>query len=265
MNENKSLKVFEWNVKNLNKSPCKSYVADIILDNNDKQKPDIVVFTEYCKMANKDFEEKMSTKYKLITNEESRIMIAINKEINCVPGPARVIKQHSFLAKKIKLDDKIITLVGIRIEVVGRDCTEDEQERRKEQLVKIVDNLKNEKNVIVIGDFNNYKLHGDENDIKNYEKIYEKKDQKIYNLQIIKKLFAENNFEYINSTPNGDTYSFIHNANYKYDHVFVKGDLIIKSTEYDWDWKDNNKFDDSKGYHPDHALLKATVELCGKS
>lgn len=254
------LNLIEWNVKNMHDTPCNQCVADKLLEGSGE--PDVIFLSEYSYNANRNefVESKISEKYRIISKQNSGIMIAIKKEINCVPGPASTVEGQHFLAKKIIIDGKIIKLVGVRIQVDSGNASEEEQKNRKNQLKKIISALKKDKNVIIMGDFNNYRCLGDENDINNYIEIYEseKKVQKIYNLQSVKKLFFDNGYEYKKSTPEGDQYSYkLGNARYKYDHIFAKGDLFVESPEYDWEWEKS----ETKGYNPDHALLKATVEI----
>ena len=48
----------------------------------------------------------------------------------------------------------------------------------------------------MVGDFNNYKSYGNENEIENYAEYYKGKNQKKYNIQAIKKLYAEKGYDY---------------------------------------------------------------------
>ena len=269
------MKIIEWNVKNMNQTKCLSCLADEI--NGSGRKPDIVVLTEYNIDANKggNFEKEMQkngyilkSRGKSSGNGNADILIAVKESDDIsIVGDVCFGYKYNYLILKTKIRSEEVYIVGLRVRVHSGKYDKKEQEYRLKQLKNILGlpELNKAKRVIMVGDFNNYKSYGDENEIENYAEYYKGKNQKKYNIQAIKKLYDEKGYDYKNSAPeNENEYSYKLKTQYRYDHIFTKGFSVDKTT-YDWKWKDSvkdkKKRNKEKGYIPDHAILSADISL----
>lgn len=263
------MKVIEWNVHGLAKNRCPSYVADEIK----RQDADIAILLEYVESVNFDgkFEKNLrKAGYELFRQpkdkEGNAVFIAVKNEhfdyIDCRERRYLLSNRDvNFMAVKVKYGSYIITIIGCRI---VPSSTAEERLLQLESIFDYIDSLPREdrNTIIVAGDFNNYRIVGEENYIESFEQ-YNKMVSENYNLQRIKKKFKEAGFYVNNSTPKGNVfnvYSTMFNAcPYKYDHIFVKG-MNIDPPEYDWSYKEQNYVSDG-GRDPDHAILKTCIEL----
>lgn len=266
------MKVIEWNVHGLMNSRCPAYVANEI----NRLNSDVVILTEYVENINYNgkFETYMKTKYFLCRQpqliEGNGILIAIKKSdriridcrkriwrINDIPNTSSPDFLHTFM----EYNEQPISIIGMRVK------TYDNYINRRKQVETVIEYINNldevhKSRVIVMGDFNNSQILGDENKY-NEIKQYKGKDTENYNLQILKSDFKAAGFYVFNSTPKGNVYNkysqLISGFPYKQDHIFVKG-MNVSDTEYDWSYKEQNYIRDI-GRDPDHAILKANIEI----
>ena len=122
-----------------------------------------------------------------------------------------------------------------------------------------------DKNVIVLGDFNNGFVRSDIGDYKN-------KDNFCYNYRLIEILLG-NNFKMI--TPKNKYSWGLQYDGEKFQYGYVADDHLILSRhlnekvkiDYDWSFADENKNIYCKkipnGF-PDHAILRAKINLSSK-
>lgn len=165
----------EWNVKNMSGKACLSSVADEI----EKIDADIVILTEYNIDANKGFKiegYKLKHRNESSKKNETDILIAI-KECDDIKIYDEVFfdDKNNFLIAKVDIDFNgeymPVYIAGLRIRIKSGAIDEGEQKSRLKQLEEILDSIDScdisSKNVLLMGDFNNYKTRGSINNIKN--------------------------------------------------------------------------------------------------
>mgnify|MGYP000950733956 CR=1 FL=1 len=264
------LRILEWNINHRlgrSKANMPEWVADVIRGKD----ADIVILTECCnRISNWETEKNKAfapNKYLVFTSNNNQgnqndVTIAIKKE------KIEVLYSKSFFSKGHKVPDHLqlkcrwkeneqeFTVVGMRIHAMISD------EQKYKQFDMVINDLKEEKVVIIGGDFNNNR------------RSYCKKDK--WNLKGIDEYLDG---EYIRITPEGssiyrdvdteDDYCFAE------DHFFVKGIKNIDVKPYDRNFVDRDKgiykwgsdFQAKDGWekpenkipdpYPDHAILEA--------
>lgn len=302
------MKLLVWNINHRSSGRgIPKFVSEEILKPNiseDPQSyPDIVVLTEFLSAANanseniKIFKDSLSEKYYTFCNEKrdmerekaNGIFIAVKRgfaEIKGVPNEDlntyyQKEDQPNFLQLDIVVDGKPISIIGTRIQVGGA-MTRSAFIERRQQLVSLVEHIVKlgNKNIIVAGDFNNAKIHGDEAaDYLTVRDNYHGKDKNeplvsfdTYNYHIMKGVFATAGLMVF--TPPGkqcscgfklDRDGKPDNGYLKEDHIMTKN-LKVENLKYCDDfiekYKDERAIrDDITPPFPDHAILTSDVDI----
>lgn len=273
------VKIMEWNINqrlNYAKEDAPEWICDYI-DNNG-----IVVLLEIHRGNNWDKikERAFGDRYDIFESENSKendVLIAISKKLKLKETPVFCLsKDHSvpdFLEVKCetKNNEKFV-IVGMRIHAVNIKDSEKENEFRF-----VLDKVKEEKNVIICGDFNN-----------NRRGFIE--DNK-WNIRIIDEIIK--NYDFHRKTPNGSSIYEEKKTNDAYefaeDHFFIKGNSIQwtglnnysrefcnkSSSIYRWKHdfqlylgKDElgiSRYENIQPPYPDHAILSGSFsvnEIC---
>lgn len=279
----KGLKILGWNINQRLGTGGKipHFVATEIINKT----PDIVVITEFFR--GEGWEELKSTLeeegYKLYyektpIKKKNEVLIAIKERKNLIIAQEAVTetvlgknKKPNFLQVGIEYNNKPLTVIGVRILPDG------DYQKRKEQLDSLTDYVKGKKNILIIGDFNNSKICG--NETLSYEEVREeyhltkRKEVSLlydtYNYHILKDQFKHEGFTI--ATPTGNVCSWVdkYKNEYKLDHIFAK-ELNVHNAQYKWDFISQKnghgtlKSDDYKSENagvPDHAILTAVIEF----
>lgn len=280
----KSIKLLGWNING--RAGFVNYVVPVrlIIDSVIKIQPDIIVLTEFIRLACGFCELKNAftdlgydvecSKYQINTNG---ILIASKKEIQATEIDTTTMSKPNYLAKKLKINEKELLIVGTRI------IPTDDWKERKEQLDNLIEKLETHKNTggkfIVIGDFNNGNIQYESNKDFEYPKTCERHS---YNYQIIWRIIEEDK-KWSLITPdqggpyNNGKFSIITKDN-KGKTYHTKDDHIISSlskdnfSNYDYIWsfvsKENGYGDLTKNDYlsdliglPDHAILVTEISI----
>lgn len=284
------LRIMEWNINGRSGYSCAYAIPPFIADIIVKQKVDIVVLNEFVLTAGWSYlKNVMEKEFILYTSTyvtgQNGIFIAVKKNIDGLDSNATKIcsdidsdqpEKPNFLQVTVNYKSNLLTIIGTRIRI--SDSSKVDYQERKVQIDSLVDHSADIKNnVIIIGDFNNSKICGDENksynDVKESYHYTSRGELSVlydtYNYHIIKDTFEHHGFSVF--TPNKGKWSWVdsYKNKYKQDHIISRG-VRVSEKEYSWFYvnKDNGygylKQEDYKsnlvGY-PDHAILTADIEL----
>ncbi|QSX04782.1 hypothetical protein JYG23_08685 [Sedimentibacter sp. zth1] len=302
-----SLTIFEWNINA--RTGSHNYIIPVNLIANEifDKNPHIFVLTEFVKSIGWcDLKNILEKRYFVFESSyyphQNGICIGVKKECgielvkmeNEIKNPDTGKDFPDFYEIKIKIKSEEISVIGTRIRI---DCKKSnssnrqerllEQSQRFEQYKQLTRYIKTIDNVIVVGDFNNSRILGNEvENEKTIEEIYKDKDSIEHNFQKIR------NFVYKESGQKISLYTATGNLSSigakcteceaeepekneyfinKYDHLL--SNYFTKDIEYKWDFlrfykgkeffvKNPNKknWEIAKGY-PDHAVLIAKILL----
>lgn len=300
-----SLSIIEWNLNARTGFPNYVIPTNLISNVLLRGTPDVFVFTEFVQTTGWfDLKLLLENKYDIWVSPyvcgKNGICIGIRKDRGIVFVETKnedyVFNNSSnapdFFEVKVKFLSDIISIIGTRIRIGNANGNKGIQEQRQrfEQYQNLVDYISKKKNekIILVGDFNNSRILGNESEskIENIDKIYDGKDSKEYNFQKMSYYIKEKGVEElllhtpsgllssIGATwnpkkneaiqPEGDEH-FIH----KYDHLITNFSLNnIECLGYRWDFlkfynsevfsPQNNKI---KPGFPDHAILFAKINL----
>lgn len=272
------MKIIEWNI-NHRAGQIVREMPEWVSEYIQEKHADIVVLTEVS-FRIPNLEEQMKNMFNMseynvfysfnTQNNQNDLVIAIKKE------SFDFISQQSFSSNAGKYPDNLIVscihketgkkimIVGMRIHALHgvRDNNE-----KREEFKNMLDYLKDKDNVIIVGDFNNYRCgYHDPNHI--------------WDLENVKSL--GNSYNYRMYTPEGGSiYCDHYNDKAQYfpeDHIFVKGQVKVTKTLYDRDFVNKDKmiykwgkdfqgqFDGRKSPkinppYPDHALLECELSI----
>lgn len=179
------LKIMEWNINGRSGYSCVYAIPPIIADKIMEQSVDIVVLTEFVITAGwhhlKSVLEKEFVIYTsaYITGQNG-ILIAIRKNIYGMDISTKQIstdinsdqtEKPNFLQVTVNYKNNLLTIIGTRIRI--KDSSQKDYQNRKKQIDALIEHLADiNNNVVIIGDFNNSKICGDEN--KSYTDVKEK-------------------------------------------------------------------------------------------
>ena len=231
---------------------------------------DIIIFTEivtgtmavnFLNQFNNDFRLYVSHKNKNDKGNGNQIVIAVKKKISVLTQMefcSRMEKHPDFLQLTVEIEGKEYYIIGVRI-LACYDYTD-----RLPYFACFnyyLQTLK-DKNVIVLGDFNNGFVRSDIG-------YYKNKNNFCYNYRLIEILLG-NNFKMI--TPKNKYSWGLQYDGEKFQYGYVADDHLILSRhlnekvkiDYDWSFADENKNIYCKkipnGF-PDHAILRAKINL----
>mgnify|MGYP000004794221 FL=1 len=299
-----SLTVMEWNINA--GTGFANYVipVNLIVNQVFEKEPHIFVFTEFVQSAGWiDLKTILEEKYHVFDSPyllgQNGICIGIRKECGieylASESKTSVFGNHlnspNFYEIKVKINSKVISVVGTRIRIDSRKaCSKNDKERiseqkqRFEQYVHLINYISQLENVIVLGDFNNSRILSDEMEINDdsINKIYLGKDSIEFNFQKMRAFVKEKTKEKFSLyTPGGNNSSIgafwdsvtgkaaspilKPEGKHKYDHLLTN--FIPEKLEYNWDFLKsygNIKYFTAAGKinrgYPDHAMLLAVIK-----
>lgn len=273
------MKVIGWNINHrygFSGSNMPTFVKEVV----EEKKADIVVLTETSfKVPNwekeyRDFFERKEY-YVFCSNNmdvgNNDVIIAIKKKffiieyIKSFLSDGHRYPDHLEVHCVEKKTKKRIVIVGIRIHALG--ITDGQ---KKEEFKAVLESIKDDENVLIVGDFNNYRRGFENND---------------WCLNKLQELSGKHGFKMY--TPSGGSIYEDNDGPYSFpeDHIFTKGKSIKICTLYDYDrtfvnkatgvykWgtdfqrylgKDENGeniYESIADPYPDHAIVEADFKI----
>lgn len=272
------MKIIEWNI-NHRAGQIVREMPEWVSEYIQEKHADIVVLTEVS-FRIPNLEEQMKNMFNMseynvfhsfnTQNSQNDLIIAIKKESfdfiskQSFPSNAGKYPDNLIVSCIHKETGKKIMIVGMRIHALHgvRD-----NNKKREEFKNMLDYLKDKDNVIIVGDFNNYRCgYHDPNHI--------------WDLENIKSL--GDSYNYRMYTPEGGSIYCDHYSDkaqyFPEDHIFLKGQMKVIKILYDRDFvnKDNmiykwgkdfqGQFDGRKSPkinppYPDHALLECELSI----
>lgn len=275
------MKIIEWNInhRGTGEKEMPTWIKEVVQD----KKADIIVLTETS--WEKEYRNLVDRqKYYVFcsnntANGQNEVTISLKKdcfkieyfksffsEVGKYPDHLEIHCLH-------KQTNKKLTIVGLRMHSMkdmDKKTIEEMNPQKSQEFVAALESVKHEKNVIIAGDFNNYR--------RGY-------DNKIWCLNAVQELAKSYGFNMY--TPNGGSINEDRDGDYSFpeDHLFIKGQQIKILKLYDYDrsfvknapdvykWgQDFRKYrgKDSNGNpmsdaidppFPDHAIIEADFEF----
>ena len=271
------MKIIEWNINHrlgYSRNNMPDWVKSVIQSKD----ADIIVLTETSFMVPNWYEQYIQmfdrrTYYVFCSNNPdtvaNQVTIAIRKELFTVEYVKSFLSEDHTYPDHLevrcihKLTNQEITIIGMRIHSINISDFE-----KKEEFKKILQSVMSNENVILAGDFNNYR-RGLINDVWCFEKVSQLADC----------------YDYSMYTPRGGSINDDIDGDYSFpeDHFFTRGNAIkITNLNYDrsfvnndsnvykWGtnfqkWKgkvnDKNIYDKIPDPFPDHAILEADFTI----
>jgi len=281
------LRLLEWNInqRNWKNANIPDFVAGEIIKPRSDASPDVVALTEFARGIGWDnFQAVLKGNgYTLFYNpntNEKGVLLAIKdskylkvvSEASVEMGSDPSLCPH-FLQLTVEYAEVPLTIICTRI-LIEKESNGD-YKKRKIQLDSLINHLTVGQKTILLGDFNNSYIRGQENE--EYSRVsneYKGKATEFYNYHMLKDEFNKVGFKV--HTPKGKTNSW--GGYIKNDHIIASDDVKISSVEYSWRFIENNPNyynvnpNDSKSWenwrtkkdrigYPDHAILTATAEI----
>lgn len=272
------MKVIEWNINHRyghSKKKMPKWIKDVI----DEEKATIIVLTEASfKIPNWEDEYRNlfdRNKYYVFCSNNTavgnnEVTIAIEKDcfnieyIKSYLSEGHLYPDHLEVHCIHKITKKKFVVVGVRIHAMNIS-----NQQKREEFNTVLESVKYDENVMIVGDFNNY--------IRGFDDSY-------WCLSKIDELATKEGFSMYTSQggsiykDNDGAYSFPE------DHIFIKGQLNINTCKYErslftnrdttvYKWKtDFQKYSgkDKNGEYlydniddpfPDHAIIEAGIHL----
>jgi hypothetical protein len=210
-----------------------------------RQKPayDILILTEFYRLEDYGEFEKQFRDWgyeSFITMKQDRrndVFIAVSKEYNPILHEIQGEREGmpDFLAVSAKTDDKEFSIVGVRFYGDYRDM--------HNQFITFLPHINAFENTIIGGDFNNGKIHGEENAIYterqidclytySEKEIIKKYEQFEYNYHRIKLWLAQNKFSLVTPIKGiSCPYKLTYTGGSKIDHFATKG-IQVNNAKY---------------------------------
>lgn len=273
------MKIIEWNINHRlghSKKDMPKWVKEVVQN----KKADIIILTEtsfkvinweveYLDLVDREKYYVFCSNNTQVGNNE--VTIAIKKNIfDVVYVKSFFSNEHTYpdhleVSCTHKETGKKLVIIGMRIHAI-----EITNKQKKEEFETILKSTRDEKNVIIAGDFNNYR--------RGYQNCE-------WCLTKVKELAKDEGFDMF--TPSGGSINGDNKGEYSFpeDHIFVKGDSIKVDKLYDYDrefvkkapdiyqWKTdfqhykgkdkngNNKYDKIDDPFPDHAIIEANFHI----
>jgi exonuclease III len=248
------MKILEWNVNckcgNCNKGGLK----ELSILFQEKPKYEIIILTEFYRLYDyKEFNEKfMNWGYEtFITPEQNNrndVFIAVSKELDLKPRIEDIDRKDGMpdiLAVTLKFGEKDLVVVGVRFYGDYQDMFN--------QFIKFLSCVNCCETIIIGGDFNNAKIHGDENTIyteRQIDSLYSYGERGIikkyvqfdYNYHRIKLWLSQNRISLI--TPKeGFSYHYrsSNTSGNKIDHFATRGININNVVYLPTSFSDHNQ------------------------
>lgn len=292
------LVAMEWNINA--RSGSADYIVPVHLISNEifEKNPHLFVLTEFVKSVGwSDLKSILEEKYYVYESPyspgQNGICIGIRRDCGIEYLETRTqtsvfdtnLNSPNFYEVRVKINSNIISIIGTRIQIdyykaksPKREDRISEQKQRFEQYVHLINYVSQLENVIVLGDFNNSRILGDEMELneERIRTIYSGKDSIEYNFQAIRAFAKKKSDNKLSLyTPDGNLPSvgafwdaqarkakapaLNIAAKHKYDHLITN--YFPEKLNYHWDFlKDYDaSYFTAKGEIragiPDHAVL----------
>lgn len=272
------MKVIEWNINHRyghSKKKMPKWIKDVI----DEEKDTIIVLTEASfKIPNWEDEYRNlfdHNKYYVFCSNNTavgnnEVTIAIEKDcfnieyIKSYLSEGHLYPDHLEVHCIHKITKKKFVVVGVRIHAMNIS-----NQQKREEFNTVLESVKYDENVMIVGDFNNYR--------RGFDDSY-------WCLSKIDKLATKEGFSMY--TPQGGSIYKDNDGAYSFpeDHIFIKGQLNINTCKYErslftnrdttvYKWKtdfqkyrgkDKNGeylYDNIDDSFPDHAIIEAGIHL----
>lgn len=302
-----SLIVSEWNINARSGLLGCTIPVTLIASEIFKKNPHIFVLTEFVKTVGwLDLKSILEEKYHVYDSpfflNQNGICIGLRKEcgIEFLSSETKnsifksCLNTPDFYEVKVRINSKIISVIGIRIRIdYWKARSKDqkirilEQRQRFEQYNNLVEYISHLDNVIVLGDFNNSRILSNEyeTDITIINNIYRETDSIEHNFQKMRlSLQKKTDRKFSLYTAAGDKSSVgaswdiakkkatpprqDERLKNKYDHIITN--FCLQNAEYDWNFLNFYNAEqfalDGRivpGY-PDHAIFVAEINLIEK-
>ena len=272
------MKVIEWNINHRyghSKKKMPKWIKDVI----DEGKATIIVLTETSfKIPNWEDEYRnlfdRNKYYVLCSNNtavgNNEVTITIEKDcfnieyIKSYLSVGHLYPDHLEVHCIHKITKKKFVVVGVRIHAMNIS-----NQQKREEFNTVLESVKYDENVMIVGDFNNYR--------RGFDDSY-------WCLSKIDELVTKEGFSMY--TPQGGSIYKDNDGAYSFpeDHIFIKGQLNINTCKYErslftnrdttvYKWKtdfqkyrgkDKNGeylYDNIDDPFPDHAIIEAGIHL----
>lgn len=272
------MKVIEWNINHRyghSKKKMSKWIKDVI----DEEKATIIVLTEASfKIPNWEDEYRNlfdRNKYYVFCSNNTavgnnEVTIAIEKDcfnieyIKSYLSEGHLYPDHLEVHCIHKITKKKFVVVGVRIHAMNIS-----NQQKREEFNTVLESVKYDENVMIVGDFNNYR--------RGFDDSY-------WCLSKIDELATKEGFSMY--TPQGGSIYKDNDGAYSFpeDHIFIKGQLNINTCKYErslftnrdttvYKWKtdfqkyrgkDKNGeylYDNIDDPFPDHAIIEAGIHL----
>lgn len=272
------MKVIEWNINHRyghSKKKMPKWIKDVI----DEEKATIIVLTEASfKIPNWEDEYRNlfdRNKYYVFCSNNTavgnnEVTIAIEKDcfnieyIKSYLSEGHLYPDHLEVHCIHKITKKKFVVVGVRIHAMNIS-----NQQKREEFNTVLESVKYDENVMIVGDFNNYR--------RGFDDSY-------WCLSKIDELVTKEGFSMY--TPQGGSIYKDNDGAYSFpeDHIFIKGQLNINTCKYErslftnrdttvYKWKtdfqkyrgkDKNGeylYDNIDDPFPDHAIIEAGIHL----
>lgn len=272
------MKVIEWNINHRyghSKKKMPKWIKDVI----DEEKATIIVLTETSfKIPNWEDEYRNlfdRNKYYVFCSNNTavgnnEVTIAIEKDcfnieyIKSYLSAGHLYPDHLEVHCIHKITKKKFVVVGVRIHAMNIS-----NQQKREEFNTVLESVKYDENVMIVGDFNNYR--------RGFDDSY-------WCLSKIDELATKEGFSMY--TPQGGSIYKDNDGAYSFpeDHIFIKGQLNINTCKYErslftnrdttvYKWKtdfqkyrgkDKNGeylYDNIDDPFPDHAIIEADFDI----
>ncbi len=272
------MKVIEWNINHRyghSKKKMPKWIKDVI----DEEKATIIVLTETSfKIPNWEDEYRNlfdRNKYYVFCSNNTavgnnEVTIAIEKDcfnieyIKSYLSVGHLYPDHLEVHCIHKITKKKFVVVGVRIHAMNIS-----NQQKREEFNTVLESVKYDENVMIVGDFNNYR--------RGFDDSY-------WCLSKIDELATKEGFSMY--TPQGGSIYKDNDGAYSFpeDHIFIKGQLNINTCKYErslftnrdttvYKWKtdfqkyrgkDKNGeylYDNIDDPFPDHAIIEADFDI----
>lgn len=272
------MKVIEWNINHRyghSKKKMPKWIKDVI----DEEKATIIVLTEASfKIPNWEDEYRNlfdRNKYYVFCSNNTavgnnEVTIAIEKDcfnieyIKSYLSEGHLYPDHLEVHCIHKITKKKFVVVGVRIHSMNIS-----NQQKREEFNTVLESVKYDENVMIVGDFNNYR--------RGFDDSY-------WCLSKIDELVTKEGFSMY--TPQGGSIYKDNDGAYSFpeDHIFIKGQLNINTCKYErslftnrdttvYKWKtdfqkyrgkDKNGeylYDNIEDPFPDHAIIEADFDI----
>lgn len=272
------MKVIEWNINHRyghSKKKMPKWIKDVI----DEEKATIIVLTEASfKIPNWEDEYRNlfdRNKYYVFCSNNTavgnnEVTIAIEKDcfnieyIKSYLSEGHLYPDHLEVHCIHKITKKKFVVVGVRIHSMNIS-----NQQKREEFNTVLESVKYDENVMIVGDFNNYR--------RGFDDSY-------WCLSKIDELVTKEGFSMY--TPQGGSIYKDNDGAYSFpeDHIFIKGQLNINTCKYErslftnrdttvYKWKtdfqkyrgkDKNGeylYDNIDDPFPDHAIIEADFDI----